>query len=168
MDPGTYTTSAFIPAITYTVPDGWVTERDERTEWSIKPAAGRAWVAACTGTIRAVDNVNVLVPGVGTSAGEVVDYIAARDDITVTRPPTSEIIGGLAAYWMEVRNDTEGALAVVGPVCGFKLDPQESIRFAIAEGGDLKVLIQIGTFEGAESFLEDATPIVGSFQFDLH
>jgi hypothetical protein len=167
IDPGTHTTSAFRPAFTYTVPDGWVTERDEPTVWSIKATAAPAWVGACTGTMSAVDNLNVPVPGVGTTAGEVVNYIAARDDITVTQPPTSTIIGNLAAYWMEVTNDTEGELAVVGPGCGFSLDPQESVRFAIAEGFDLKVLVQIGAFEGAESFLEDAMPIVESFEFDL-
>jgi len=167
MDPGTYTTSVFKPAITYTVPDGWITERDDASGWKIKPAAAPAWLEACNGPVLAVDSFNVPVSGVGTSAGEVTNYVAARDDITVTQPPTSTIIGNLAAYWMEVTNDTEGELAVVGPVCGFNLYPQETIRFAIAEGFDLNVLVHIGTFEGAESFLEDATPIVESINFDL-
>ena len=170
---GPYTTTTFEPAVTFTVPRGWVLVREEPDFLELCPAS----LDDCNGAqvhMRrfptgekplAVDNRNQVVPGVGTDLLDVMTHIAERSDVTVIQPPIDWEIDGHAGYWMEVENLGPTELVLIKD--GQNLYPTGHNRFAHVEMPDGTVIsIVIFTFEGTEAFIELATPIIESLAFE--
>jgi hypothetical protein len=170
---GPHTTTTFEPAVTFTVPRGWVLNREEPDFFELCPASLDDCNGAQVHVYRfpsgekplAVDNKNRVVPGVGSDLLDVMTHIAERTDVTLIQPPTEWEVDGLSGYWMEVANPGTSELVLIKD--GQNLYPTGRNRFAHIEMPDGTVVsIVIFTFEGTEAFLDLATPIIESFDFE--
>jgi hypothetical protein len=165
---GTYTTSVFQPATTFTVGDGWSYASDTEDQFRLEPATDvAAQIAVSHGPPPVpADNDNNPIPGDWSDLLDVMTYVAERPDLEIIQPPTIWAAGGLAGYWMEIANPGESELVIFHD--GQNLYGGAQNRFAVLHMQDgTAVQITIFTFEGSEAYTEAATPIVESFLFDL-
>ena len=107
---GTYTTTNFAPAITYTVPDGWDNEEDNLGNFLLLPPgedlpgvnAGTSDFIGVYVTVAAPDGCEpAAAPGVGTTAADLADWFAANPAMSVTGRKTVEV-GGLRGSVMDL------------------------------------------------------------------
>jgi hypothetical protein len=171
LQPGTHTTSVFQPPATFTVPEGWRMTAETPAHLRLEPVLEvDAQLDVCRGEPTAVDNTNSPVAGVGNTAQEILEAVAERTDLEVISEPRpwSETSSGLQGSWVEVRNPGDAELVVLGPDCGNNLFPGGHNRIGILDLPDgTKILMTIFTFEGTEAFIEVATPIAESMEFDI-
>jgi hypothetical protein len=166
--PGTHTTTLFQPPTTFTVPEGWVLERDTPTEFRVAPVVDvAAELAVCHGDITALDPAAEPLPSVGEDASAILAAVAARTDLEIVTSPQPWALGDVTGAWMDVRNpgSTESAL-VGGGACGNNLYPGSTNRFAVLDLADgSEIVVTIYTFAGTEAFIETLTPIAESLRF---
>ena len=173
LDAGTYTSTSFEPQITFTVPDGWAVSEDTPSSFRLSPVGLPEGVdgelSVCRGAVTAVDNSNTPIPGVGDSPQEILEEVASRTDIEVIQEPTpwDNTASGLPASWMEIWNAGDTELAILGPTCGNNLYPNARNRFAVLQLPDgSRITMTIFNFHSTADFLEAATPIAESIEFD--
>ena len=185
---GLYRSNAFLPTITYTLPDGWLIVGDTADYFALQPVTSDAIGIHVFRSPRAAsqdaDCPITSAPGVGTTAKELVDWIRARPGLTAG-DPVPVTMGGLVGLQVDV--------AIVegwGPSCPFasgiptvplfvgSTDP--SFRWVIAGSERLRldildvpgkgtIVVDIDAFDGSlmDDFLPAATPIVESMRFAL-
>jgi hypothetical protein len=166
--PGTHTTNLFQPPATFTVPEGWVLERDTPTEFRIAPIVDvAAELAVCHGDVTAVDAAAEPLPGVGEDAAAILAAVAARTDLEIISSPQPWALGDVEGAWMDVRNPGTGESAVVaGGACSSNLYPGTQNRFAVLDLADgSEIVVTIFTFAGTEAFIETLTPIAETLRF---
>jgi hypothetical protein len=182
---GTYTSAAFLPAVTYTVPDRWELVSDSAAYFQLRPAGSdvtgiylfRDVVAAsqdpsCPTTPAA---------GVGATSTELVAWIRQLDGLVVTSP-AMVTVGGLrgvsvdisiAPTWT-VSCPFANGLPTVPLLVGGSSDLRwvvagdEQLRLYVMDlpgGGTL--IVDVDAFDGSlfSSLLANAAPIVKSLQF---
>jgi hypothetical protein len=188
LPPGEYTTAAFRPPVTYTLPEGWLIAGDSPDYFALQPVTSdligihlfRSPLAAS----QALDCPIAPAPDVGTAAADLVDWIAARPGLTVG-DPVAVSVGGLGGLEVDVAI-VEG-WAVSCPFAGglptvplFVSPTDTDFRWVIAGTERLRleildvpgngtIVVDIDAFEGSlmEGLLPAASPIVKSVRFGL-
>ena len=185
MPAGTYTSSAFQPAVTFTVPDGWAKPVDTAPYLQLIPAGSdvlgihlfRAAVAAsqdpaCPATPE---------PGVGTTSTDLVAWLRARPGLVVGTPVMATV-GGLRGVSIDVaiKNGWTTSCPFAGgsptvPLITSRtaayhwvIVGNERLRFYVLDlpaGGT--VTVDVDAYDGTQydSLIRSATPIVRSMQF---
>jgi hypothetical protein len=184
----TYTSTGFVPQITYTLPAFWSTDVDEAAEWRILPP-GSTSAGAEDGTSDAIaihvriaasaaDCSGVPQPGVGITPTAIATYWAQLSGLTVTaaQPVT---VGGLTGVVLDISLSTSwttpcpysnGAPTVPLIVGLTNTDLDEGMGAGASyrvyllglNGGTLAIVVQDVT--GGSHFAQYAT-IVKTFQF---
>jgi hypothetical protein len=105
---GTYTSSLFVPPVTYTVPAGWIRTLDVRGELDLKFGAGGQYTYPDGLTFHdavsifrrpVAESSTSLAPlsGVGTKANDLAQWLVGHPDL-VASAPTHVVIGGVDAF----------------------------------------------------------------------
>jgi hypothetical protein len=184
LPPGTYTSIAFQPPVTFTLPAGWEKPSDTPSYLELRPVGSEvagihlfrdpqaaAQDTACT---RAAE------PGVGGTSTELVAWIRGRPGLVVSTPAlvtVGELRGvqldiGIAAGWTVSCPFADGI-----PTVPFVTS--EGYHWVIAGGERLRVyvldlpgggtvMVDLDDFVGdlIDVLISDATPIVRSLSFD--
>lgn len=185
---GTYTTTAFAPAITYTLPEGWHVAGDGPAYFALQPVASEAFgihvFRSPLAASQDADCPTVAAAGVATTAKDLVDWIRARPGLTVG-DPVGVTIGGLVGQQVDV-----AIVAGWAPSCPFanglptvplfvsSLDAgfrwvvagSERLRLTVLDvPGKGTIVVDIDDFDGSlmDGWLPIATPIVESMRFAL-
>lgn len=192
LEPGTYTTLRFQPAITYTVPEGWTNFEDLEgnfllqrvTDFSNQDISTGPFVgvyqniAAPNGCAESAD------PEVGQSVDDLLAWFQANEQLTVT-DPQPVTMGGLTGVYIEV------AKAPDAPGCAWELEakygkfvpliigggishlhhvsvsPEWKERlYLLSFGEDGNVLIEVGPEGGSlPDYLAAVEPVLATFIF---
>jgi len=185
---GDYRSSAFVPPISYTLPDGWLVSGDAPDYLGLEPVASDLVGIHVFRSPRAASQDPACPitpePGVGTTAQELVEWIRARPGL-VTGEPIAVSLGGLAGLQVDA--------AIVdgwGPSCPFANGlptvplfvgaADTSFRWIVAGSERLRleifdvpgsgtIVVDIDAFDGSlmDDLLVSATPIVRSMRFGL-
>ena len=185
---GTYTSRAFAPPITYTLPDGWLIADDSPDYFALQPVTSDAiGIYVFRSPVAASQDADCPVtpaPGVGTTATDLTGWIrslpglVAVEPIVVTRgglvgfqldvaivagwTPSCPFANGLPTVPLFVSTTTAGFRWVVAG--------SERLRLTILDvPGAGTVVIDIDAFEGSlmDGFLPAAAPIVETMRFAL-
>jgi len=183
---GTYTSTSFAPALTLTVPDGWINDSDvaEGTGsygfYGLFPdtPANRAEFARSGGADKGILIVsNLLRPyfmcedwedNRGATATEMAAAVAGNEAFTTTGP-VDVTIGGLSGKQIDLSlNPNWTETCPDGVPTSALADQRTRAIFLDRPGGPVLVMF-VGSVHAAdhEAFLAEAMPIVESFQFDL-
>jgi hypothetical protein len=185
---GTYTSTAFVPRITYTLPDGWLIAADSRDYLALQPAISDAsGIYVFRSPQAASQDAECSIaaaPGVGPTAKDLVDWIRARPGFT-TGDPTVVTIGGFVGLQVDVAIvdgwtpscPFAGDLPTV-PLFVSATDPgfrwvvagSERLRLDVLDvPGQGTVVVDVDAFDGSlmAGLLSAATPIVDSMRFAL-
>jgi hypothetical protein len=182
---GTYTSTAFQPAVTFTVPDGWEKAADTAPYMLLRPAGSeilgihlfRDPVAAsqdpaCPATPE---------PGVGTTSTELVAWLRGLPGLVVGTPVMATV-GGLRGVSVEVGikpgwttscpfaggSPTVPLIASKTAAYHWVIVGNEQLRFYVLDlpaGGT--VIVDLDAYDGTEydALVKSAAPIVRSMQF---
>jgi hypothetical protein len=167
---GTYTTTGFEPAITYTVPAGWRLVSDLPTLGLVLEASVTAGgIGACANPVASVADDNVADPEVGSSPQELAEWLAQRTDLEVVAQPSEFELDGLPGWTVDVRGLGDAApgrdvvlfaSTTVPSTCARNLSPAERLRFGFVELADSSTLmLAVGAF-GSDALIEAGTEIV--------
>jgi hypothetical protein len=185
---GEYTTTAFRPPVTYTLPEGWLIAGDSPDYFALQPVTSdligihvfRSPLAAS----QALDCPITPAPGVGTAAADLVDWIGARPGLTVG-DPVAVSRGGLGGLQLDVAIIEGWAVSCsfanglpTVPLFVSPTDPEfrwvvagtERLRLDILDvPGSGTVVVDIDAFDGSlmGALLPAAGPIVESMRFGL-
>lgn len=184
---GTYTSRAFQPPVTYTVPDGWWNPSDTPGYLALQPVASNqigihlfrdpqpaSQDPACPTTAE---------PGVGTTSIALAAWIRGLPGLTVSAPRIATV-GGLrgteidveiADGWTASCSFANGLPTVPlfvgdGGTLRWVIAGSERLRLSLLDvPGGGTVVVDIDAFEGAlwDQLLAAATPIVQSFVFSV-
>jgi hypothetical protein len=189
LEAGTYSTEAFEPRLTYTVPGGWQNVSDIAGEVVFLPpgeslgnleadsivvfTSVRAENRTCSTEAEATSDE----PGVARTPEAMAAEFQARPGL-VTTAPEAVTIGGLSGLVMDISMapdwtgtcfySTEPVVQLMGGVAPSELDHSViaglTLRLYLLERGDSTLAIEIGDFTD-ESNLDEYTEIVEQFEF---
>lgn len=182
---GTYTSVAFAPAVTFTLPDGWIKAADTATYFALYPAgndlAGVHLFRDPRPASQAETCPTTAEPGVGTLSSELSAWIRERPGLDVS-PPRMVTVGGLRGVELDVRirsgwavscpfaNGVPTAPLFVGSDGGLRwvVAGSERLRLSLLDvpgGGTVVVDIDAFADDQWDPLLAAARPIVASMQF---
>jgi hypothetical protein len=188
LPPGEYTTAAFKPPVTYTLPEGWLIAGDSPDYFALQPVTSdligihvfRSPLAAS----QALDCPIAAAPGVGAAAADLVDWIGGLPGLTVGDPVTVSR-GGLVGFQLDVAIIEGWALSCpfanglpTVPLFVSPTDPDfrwvvagsERLRLDILDvPGNGTIVVDIDAFDGSlmDALLPAASPIVEGLRFGL-
>jgi hypothetical protein len=185
---GAHQSTAFKPAVTYTVPTGWDNPVDSADYFEVRPAGSdqtgihvfrdpvaASQDAACPATAE---------PGVGATSAALVAWFRTRPGLVVS-DPTPTAIGGLVGVYVDLAiadgwktscsfaNGLPTVPLIVGTASSFRwiIVGNERLRMYLldlpaASGGGL-VIVDIDAFDGTliDGLLSAAAPVVQSLHF---
>lgn len=183
--PGTYTSRAFEPAVTYTVPAGWDAPDDSSTYLRLRPAGSEivgihlfrdpspaSQDAACPDTAE---------PGVGGTSTQLAAWLRTLPGLVVSDPRLATVGGlrgtaidvGIAADWTQSCPFANGSPTVplfIGAKGEYRWIAVGSERlrlFLLDVPGGGTVVVDIDAFDGSlmDALIAEATPIVQSMSF---
>jgi hypothetical protein len=185
---GTYTSRAFRPPLTYTLPDGWLIAGDAADYFALQPVTSDAIGIHVFRSPRAasqdLDCPITAAPGVGTTATDLMNWIRARPGLVVG-DPVPVTMGGFAGLQVDVAiveswkascpfaNGLPTVPLFVSPTdTNFRwvIGGSERLRLNVLDVPDKgTVVVDIDAFDGSlmDSLLPAAAPIVGSLRFGL-
>jgi hypothetical protein len=99
--PGTYTTQAFAPAITYTVPRGWTNREDLPGNFQLQREGDNRSLGIYRDANAPLDCQEAFDPAVGQSVKEYTGWLRRHPLLRVTRP-VAVSIGGLRGVYVDV------------------------------------------------------------------
>jgi hypothetical protein len=182
---GTHTSTVFQPAVTFTVPDGWILASDSAGYLQLRPVDQQTLgIHLFRGVSAASQDPSCPIeaqPGVGTTSTELVTWMRGLEGLVVSTPAMvtlddlrgSSIDIGIAAGWTQSCPFAEGL-----PTVPLLVEPGTGLRWVIAgderlrmyvldlpDGGTL--IVDIDDFAGSQidAFLGQAMPVVRSMQF---
>jgi hypothetical protein len=181
---GTYTSRAMDPALTFTVPSGWYNKFDQPRGYGLEAGTNTSLEVQRDLVVARADCVEAETePGVGTTASEMVQALAARPGLDTTEPAPITI-GGLSGFTIDITLSpdwtTPCPYSEGRPMVPTVTDPQATpgtglhwaaepvtdgsfARYIILDlPGGGTVLIAPG---GSPSFVTAAMPVIESFQF---
>lgn len=182
---GTYTSSAFQPPVTYTIPDGWWNPSDGAAFFSLQPVtSGLVGIYLFRDPLPASQDPTcptTAEPGVATTSLALAAWIRTLPGLVVSNPRLVEV-GGLRGTEIDVaiRSDwTESCPFANGlPTVPLFVGSDGQLRWVVAGSERLRlslldvpgggtVVVDIDAFDGSlwEDLLAAATPIVRSFVF---
>jgi len=182
---GTYTSGAFIPPLTFTVPDGWEKAQDLAAYLQLRPlgdeVVGIHVFKDPVAMSQAATCPTAAEPGVGSTSFDLVKWIRERPGLVVSQPGMATV-GGLRGSVIDIRI-ADGWKAscpfaqglptvplIFQPANGYRwvVVGDERLRLYVLDvpGGGL-VVVDIDAFDGTrfDALLEAAAPIVRSFSF---
>jgi hypothetical protein len=182
---GTYTSTLFQPAVTFTVPDGWVLDTDTAGYLQLRPAGqsilGVHLFRGVTAASQDVQCPTEAQAGIGTTSSELVAWMRSLKGLVVTSPAMATIGGlrgvsvdiGIAPTWTQSCPFANGL-----PAVPLLVEPGTGLRWVLAGGERLRMylldlpdggtlIIDIDDFDGSQfgTFVGVVAPIVKSFQF---
>jgi hypothetical protein len=185
---GAYSSTAFKPTITYTLPDGWLIAADAPDYFALQPVTSDAiGVHVFRSPLAASQDAECPIssaPGVGPTAADLVDWIRARPGL-ITGDPVAITMGGLVGLqvdlaivegWVASCPFADGLptvpLFVDATDAGFRwvVAGSERLRLNVLDvPGKGTVVVDIDAFDGSlmDGFLPAAEPIVKSMRFAL-
>ena len=184
---GTHTSGSLQPAITYTVPSGWVNYADWRAYFALLPdtpatRAGLSNYRYVRSIVVITDDVRVASTDCqqgkwegGTSAAEIAAALATRDGLETTEP-ISVTVGELVGLQIDVvlepgwtgtcpQDPTIPAMPTVGTQMAQGDDRHRLILLDEPDGGNIAILVYAEGSSEFEPFLAAAMPIVVSMDF---
>lgn len=183
--PGVYTTKAFKPATTYTVPAGWTNPADSVAYMNLMPQGddsnGIHLFHNPAAMSQAADCPTAAEPGVGSSSLELIAWIKARPGFVVSTPamvtvggvPGTSIDVGISGTWTQSCPFANGI-----PTVPLFYGKESQLRWVVAGAERLRlmfidvpgngtVVVDLDSFDGAgmASLITKAAPIVKSLSF---
>jgi hypothetical protein len=182
--PGTYTSVAFNPAVTFTVPAGWEKPDDQAVYLLLSPLGdpdnGIHLFAHPSALSQASDCPASAQPGVGASSLELIAWIRSLKGLTVTSPALASIAGlpatsidiSIAPGWATSCPFANGIptmpLLYNAPGLRWVVAGGEVLRlyFVDVPGAGL-VIVDLDSFNGTgfQGLLSAAAPVVKSLKF---
>lgn len=182
---GTYTSTAFAPAVTYAVPGGWENPSDSAAYMLLRPLGdeynGIHFFHDPAALSQAADCPAAAEPGVGASSLELVAWIRGRKGLVVGTPalvtvaglPATSIDVGIAAGWT-----TSCPFANGSPTVPLFFGKETELRWIVAGDERLRlyfvdvpnrglVVVDLDSFDGTgmDGLLSGASPIMKSLKF---
>jgi hypothetical protein len=180
--PGSHSTHAFMPAFTFTVPDGWVNSSDEANFVELfpeTPANEEEFTRSGTLTNNIVMgfqsrpwfSCEALESNSGNTTAEVVEAVTANEILAVSGL-IDVTIGGLSGKRFDVRRSPDWTGTCAGdaelPSGVDPLDERARVVLLDVPGrGMLLMLLYSRSSADFEPYATEATTIVESFEFDL-
>lgn len=181
---GTYTSAAFQPAVTFTVPAGWELATDSSRYLQLRPlgsdAVGIHLFRDASAASQDAACPNAAAPAVGNTATELVAWIRGLKGLVVGSPALVTVGGlrgasveiGIAAGWTQACPFANG-IPTVPLLVGFATTPWtiaggERLRLYVLDlPGGGTIMVDLDDFDGAffDSLIREAAPIVKSLQF---
>jgi hypothetical protein len=185
---GTYTSAAFQPAVTFTVPDGWEKAGDSAPYLLLQPAGSEvlgihlfrdavaaSQDAACPATPE---------PGVGTTSTELVAWLRGRPGLVVGTPVMATV-GGLRGVSIEIgikagwtascpfANGSPTVPLITSTTAGYHwvIVGSERLRMYVLDlPGGGTVIVDLDAYDGTQydALVKSAAPIVRSMQFAVN
>jgi hypothetical protein len=181
---GTYTSRAFQPAVTYTLPAGWENPADSPDFFQLRPTGsdseGIYLFNDPKPASQATDCPETAQPLAGGSSAEMVAWIRSLPGLVVSEPVPVTIGGltgvsldlGIVNGWTASCPFADGTPTVplfVGTNGDFRwvIAGNEQLRLALLDGPDGTVVVDVDAFDGRVmgQLLAAADPIVKSFSF---
>ncbi len=182
LEPGTYRTTQFTPALVFSVPIGWTDVRDQAGDIRLQRLGDLNDEAFSLNNITVYQSVFVAAadcsdarePGVGRSAKEIVDVLRNRDGIEVFGESVVTV-GRLAGYALNVQLDPAKATACqdrkhidaaplfqrawISPV-HVVLGPTATMRLIVLDWRDSNVVIAVSAYNhySLERYMKAAGP----------
>jgi hypothetical protein len=182
---GTYTSAAFRPPVTFTVPEGWVMPADTPLYLTLRPVEndliGVHLFADPKAASQDASCPAAAEPGVGGSAAELVEWIQARPGLIVSSPAMVSVGGlsglmvdvGLKADWTQACPFADGMPSVPlfnsPAIDHWVVVGNERLRLYVLDvPGGGTVVVDLDAFDGdqVEDLLARSTSIVKSLKFD--
>jgi hypothetical protein len=184
---GTYTSSAFQPAVTYTVPDGWWNPSDAAAFFSLQPVTSDlVGIHLFRDPLPASQDPTcptTAEPGVATTSLALAAWIRSLPGLVVSNPRLVEV-GGLRGTEIDVaiRSDwTQSCPFANGlPTVPLFVGQDGQLRWVVAGSERLRlslldvpgggtVVVDSDAFDGSlwDQLIAAATPIVQSFVFNV-
>ncbi len=182
---GSYTSTVFQPAVTFTVPGGWVLATDLAGYLQLRPAGqDLLGIYLFRGVSAASQDASCPTdpqPGIGASSIELVAWIRSLDGLTVSSPAMVTVGGlrgssidiGIVSGWTHSCPFANGV-----PTVPLLVDQGTGLRWVIAGGERLRLyvldlpdggtlIVDIDDFDGSRltAFMGVALPIVTSLKF---
>lgn len=193
LEAGRYTTTAFKPALTYTVPDGWRNAEDLPGNFMVHRAedsqsdefTGGSYVGVWQNIEAASMCLEEAEPGVGASARELADWYRSIPDLEIVSDEQVSV-GGLDGIALDFRMDKnwesecpiEGVYHAIPLIIGggvsdlhHVMSADLEMRLVLLDWNEGNVVIEVtaaGTQHTLDEFLDEqgAQAIVDSFVFD--
>ena len=182
---GTYTSRAFTPAVTFTIPSGWANPVDSATYFQLVPAGSEiAGIHLFRDPVAASQDPQcpeTAEPNVGHTSTQLSTWIRARPGLTVVGPKIVQV-GGLRGVELDISiafgwtascpfaNGTPTAALFVGAKNEFRWVVAGSERLRVdlfdLSGGGLLV-VDVDAFDGSvfDQLVSAAAPILTSMSF---
>jgi hypothetical protein len=183
--PGTYTSAAFQPAVTYTVPSGWRVSQDSPDYFALQPASSEVTgIHFFRDPLAASQDPTCPTspePGIGTLSLELATWIRGLPGI-VASSPRMVTVGGLRGVELDLAINTGWTascpFANGVPTVPLFVGGDGNLRWVAAGNEQLRlslldvpgggtVVVDIDAFDGTlfDELLAAATPIVQSLEF---
>ncbi len=182
---GTYTSKAFNPAVTYTIPAGWEQAVDSASYLQLRPAgsdiAGIYLFRNPTAASQDPTCPNLPEPGVGTTSSELAAWIRERPGLVVSNPamitvgglPGVSIDVGIKDGWTQSCSFANGSPTVPlfdGGAAGYHwvVYGDERLRLYLLDlPGGGTVAVNVDTVDGSivDQLIADSLPITRSLSF---
>ncbi len=182
---GTHTSTVFQPAVTFTVPDGWVLATDTADYLQLRPAGQEIiGMHLFRGVAAASQDPSCPIaaePGVGTTSTELVTWMRGLAGLTVSGPAMATV-GGLRGVSIDIgiaQARTQSCPFANGlPTVPLIVEPGTGLRWVLAGGERLRMylldlpeggtlIVDIDDFDGAQfdALISAASPIVKGLEF---
>jgi hypothetical protein len=182
---GTYTSTAFRPAVTFTLPAGWLISQDSADFLALQPvttnALGIYLFRSPQAASQQADCPTAAAMGVGARAKDLVEWIEARPGLE-TDGRASVALGGLVGFELDLAIEAGWTAScpfadglptvplIVGATTGLRwvVAGNERLRLTVLDvPGGGTVVVDIDAFDGSlfDGFLPVAGPIVESLRF---
>ena len=183
--PGTYTSAAFLPAVTYTVPSGWWITQDSPDYFALQPVTSEViGIHFFRDPLAASQDLGcptTAEPGVGSLSLELATWIRGLPGI-VASSPRMVTVGGLRGVELDVAINTGWTascpFANGVPTVPLFVGATGDLRWVVAGNERLRlslldvpgggtVVVDVDAFDGTlmDGLLAAATPIVQSLKF---
>jgi hypothetical protein len=176
---GTHTSGGFHPAVTLTVPAGWVIVRDWADYFSIFPDTPETRADLLPGADPSLDVLvlDLQSPGMSCDASPVPIDVSVADLVAemaalwgATGDGGSVTIGGLPGQWFDVLASPEYPVPCAGATSSPV--PPNGGRYRVilldtVGPGSIGIQIRAANAADFDRFLADAMPVVESMEFDL-
>lgn len=181
---GTYTSTAFRPSVTFTLPDGWVIAEDRPGYFQVRPVESDLVGLHLFRDVFAASQdpacPTTAAPGVGRTSTEIVTWIRGLAGLSVAAPVMVDVGGlrgvgvdiAIAAGWTQSCSFANGVptvpLLTDGAGLRWVVAGSERLRLYVLDvpdGGT--VIVDLDAFDGDlyDSLLKVGAPIVKSLEF---
>lgn len=182
---GSYRSTAFSPAVSFTLPEGWLIAEESPDYLALQPATSDSvgiFIFRSPGAAsQQADCPTTALPDVGPLAKDLVDWIGARPGLRIGTPK-SVALGGLVGFELDVAivdgwtascpfaNGLPTVPLFVGKSSGLRwvIAGSERLLLTVLDlPGSGTVVVDVDAFEGTlfDEFLPAAAPIVKSLRF---